>query len=132
MDCLSVHHLQVLSQHVLVRDFRIPNGVRILQRIIGKDAVDAGRLDDDIGIDFTSPQGGRRVGRDERAARPRGQDHDTALLQVPDTAPANERFSHRRNRDRALNSRRNPEMFHHVLQSQGVDRRGQHTHVMSR
>ena len=70
-DRLGVHHPQVLPQDVLVAQLAVEHGVRVLLRIVAEDAVHAGGLQQDVGVEFQGPLGGRRVGGHERAARAR-------------------------------------------------------------
>ena len=56
------------------------------------DAVHPRRLQQHLGLDLVGAQRRRRVGREERVARAAGEEHDAALLEVPDRAPADERL----------------------------------------
>ena len=94
------------------------------------DAVDFGRFEQHVGLDLPGPQGGRRVGRDERAAGPGRQDHDPPLFKMPHAAATDERLGHAFHADGRLQPRRHADLLQGILQRQAVDHRGQHPHVM--
>jgi hypothetical protein len=60
--------------------------------ILVVDAIDAGRLHHDLGADLHGAQRRGRVGREERVARARREDHQAALLEVADGAAADVRL----------------------------------------
>ena len=59
---LRVHDLQVLLEHILERDVRITDRMGVFLGIVGVDAVHAGSLEHDIGVDLAGTKGGRGVG----------------------------------------------------------------------
>jgi hypothetical protein len=131
MDRLSVHNLQVLAKHVLIRNLRIPHGMRVLQRVVGIHSVYTSRLHQQVRIDFSSTKSGRGIGRDERASGPCCKDHNPTLFEMANTPSTNKGFGNRRDRNRTLDSGWNPVMLHDILQCQGIDRRSEHPHVVS-
>ena len=67
-----------------------PARVRVLGRIGGVDAVDLGRLEQNLRADLLGAQRGGRVGGEVRVARTAGEDADAPLLQVAQAASPNE------------------------------------------
>ena len=61
---------------------------------------------------------------------PAAEDDDTALLEVPDGAAADERLGHRAHLDRGDDARHDALLLEGVLQRQRVDHRRQHSHVV--
>ena len=131
-DCLVVHHPQVLPPHVVVAELAVEDGVGILFGIVAEDAVHAGGLQEDFGLQFQCPLGGGRVGGDERAAGAAGQDDDPALLQVAPCPAADVRLGHAVGADGRHQPGVAAQRLQGVLQGQAVDHRGQHAHVMGR
>ena len=54
VKCLSIHDLQILGENITVTDVRVENGVRVFNRILGKDTIDLCRLQDHVSINFPS------------------------------------------------------------------------------
>ena len=74
----------------------------------------------------------RRIGREERVARPGGEDHDPALLQVANRAAADVRLGDLVHGDRGHDPCRHAGPFEGVLQRQAVHDRREHAHVVAR
>src|SRR5437773_4866379 len=74
-----IHHAQLVDHDVAVADRLVALRFRITLGIGGIDAVDAGGLDDDVGVDLDRAQGSRRVGREVGIARARREDHHAPL-----------------------------------------------------
>ena len=127
---LSVHHFQVLPQEVLVRNLRVANGVWVLLRVFGVDAVHLGRFEQHISFDLASTQRGGGVGRHEGTAGAGGQDDDSAFFQMADTASANERLSDFLHLNRRLQPRLYAGVLERVLQREAIDDSRQHPHVV--
>jgi hypothetical protein len=68
--------------------------VRILLRVGSIDAIHLGGLEHDLRPDFRATQGGGGIGREERVARARGEDHDLAFFEVADCLAADIRLDH--------------------------------------
>src|SRR5208283_6238668 len=94
-DSGRVHHAQALGQHLEVGDLGEPDGLGELQRVAVIDAVDAGGLDDHVGLDLERPQGGGGVGGKVRIGCAGGENGDAAFFQVADGAAADVRFGYR-------------------------------------
>ena len=73
-DGRHVHDLELVAQDLLEGEVLVEDGVRVFLGVGRVDAVDAGRLEQDLGAQLLAAQRGRGVGRDERAARAGGQD----------------------------------------------------------
>ena len=55
-ECRGVHDLQLTIQRLVERDRRVPRRIRILFGIGRVNAIDLGRLQNDLGTDFRSAQ----------------------------------------------------------------------------
>ena len=105
--------------------------VGIRERIRLVDAVDLGRLEQDLGVDLDGPQRGRRVGREVRVAGAGDEDRDPALLEVADGAAPDVRLGDLVHRDRAHHPRRDPDVLERILEGQAVHDRGEHADVVA-
>jgi len=121
---------RVAFEHLLIGQTLVADRVRVLFRILAVDPVDAGRLEKDIDAEFAGEQGGRRVGRDEGPARPAGEDHDAAHLEVAGASAADVRLGDPVHADGGHEPGFAPEMFQHVLNRKAVDDGPQHPHVV--
>ena len=108
----------------------IEDGVRVFLGIGRVDAVDAGRLEQDLGAELLAAERGRGVGRDERASRAGGQDDHAPFVEVGQGPAADERLGHFVHADRGQEPRRTPLVLERVLQGQAVDHGRRHAHVM--
>src|SRR5262249_36635919 len=72
----GVHHLQIARQHLVVGQRVVARGFGILLGIGGVDAVDAGALEERIGIHLGGAQGGGGVSGEKRIAGAGGEDDD--------------------------------------------------------
>ena len=61
---------------------------------------------------------------------PAREDDDAAFFQMPDGAPPNEWLGHLVHLDRGLHARVDFLFFQRILQSERIDHRGQHSHVI--
>ena len=77
-----------------------------------------------------SAERGRGVGREERVARARGEDHHAALLEVADGPPADVGLGHRAHLDGGQHARLKARLLERVLQRQRVDDGREHPHVV--
>ncbi len=107
--------------------------VRVHPRVAVVDAVHGVlRHQDRLGADLERPQRRGGVGREERVARPSGEDHDPALLQVAHGAPADVRLrnlGHRQGREHA-GLRAAP--LERVLDGHRVEHAREHPRVVGR
>src|SRR5829696_367417 len=126
-----VHDGKVVGEQVHVVEPRQAHGVGILPRVPVVNPVHhvLGH-EQGVGVDLQRPQRRPCVGGEERVARPRGEDHDTALLEVPDGAPADVRLGDLLDLDRGLDPGGYAASFEGGLQSHGVDDGAKHRHVV--
>ena len=112
---------------------------KCLELLCGRDLARVGVVDavdrvlsheDDVRVDLGRAQGSGGVAREERVPRPRGEDHDVALLEVVDRPPADIGLGDLGDRDRGLNAHLGSDGLELALQRQGVDDHGEHAHVM--
>ena len=128
----GVHHAQPALEDVDVADAREPLRLRVLHGIGGVDAVDLGRLEDDLGLDLEGPERRRGVGREVRAAEAGAEDDDPALLQVPDDPAADERLGHGLDLDGRDVPGDDALLLQGVLEGDPVHDRGQEAHLVGR
>src|SRR5216683_7902670 len=83
-DRRGVHHLQPTAEVLTVVQPHEADRVRRGVRIGVVDAVDLGALEDRVRADLQGSLRGGGVRREERGAQAGPEDHDAALLQVPD------------------------------------------------
>ncbi len=83
-------------------------------------------------MELGCPQRGGGVGREERVAGARGEDHDPALLEVAHRAPADVRLGDLGDRDRRLHAGLDVLLLERVLERQRVEHRREHPHVVAR
>ena len=88
-DRRCVHDAQVVGEHLVEGQRRIADGLRVLDGVGGIHAVDLRRLDENVGADLDRAQARGGVGREERIARARREDRDSALFEVAHRAAAN-------------------------------------------
>ena len=130
LDGGHVHHPQIVAQHLAVRQLLVADGVRVLLGVVAVDAVDLGRLQQDVGLQLAGPQGGGGVGGHERVAGAAGEDDDAALLQVADGSGGGCTARPPLHADGRLQPRLAAEALQGVLQGQAVEDGGEHAHVV--
>ena len=74
----------MLGEHLVVGNFVVANCRRVLCGICRVDAVDVLGKQDRVRVNLCRAQDSARIGREERVAGAAGEDHDAALLQMPD------------------------------------------------
>jgi hypothetical protein len=89
-------------------------------------------LQQDFGLDLCRPERGGGVGSEIGVAHARGEDDDASLVQVAKGAAADVRLGHFGHRDGRQHPRGLARTLDGVLQSEGVDDRGQHAHGVRR
>ena len=87
-----------------------------------------GALQDHLGVDLRSPQGGRGVGGEVRVAGAAGQDDHPALLEVADGPPTDVGLGHLGHLDGGLDPGVLVEALEGVLEGQAVDDGAEHAH----
>ena len=94
------------------------------------DAVDLGRLEEDVGVDLDRTQTRGGIGREEGIARARAENHDTTLLEMADRAPANVILANLVDAQRRHDPRIGAEALERVLHRERIDHGGEHSHVI--
>src|SRR5215471_13581249 len=125
-----VHDLQAQAEHLAIVKLVEPHRPGHLPWISIVDPVHLGALEQRLGPDLQRPLGRARIGREEGGAEPRPEDHDPALLQVPDRPAGDVGLGHLAHRDRGLDPGVHAQLFQHILQRETVDNRAQHAHVV--
>ena len=129
-DRRRVHDAQVVGEHLIERQRRIANGLRILDRIRRIHAVDLRRLDQDVGADLDGAQAGRRVGREERIAGAGREDRDAPLLEVAHGAAANVVLADLVDLQRRHDAHAGTLALERVLHRERVDDGREHAHLI--
>ena len=107
-------------------------GVGIGARVAVVDAPHAVlRHQDRLGLDLERAQRGGRVGREVRVAGAAGEDHDAALLEVPDRAAADVRLGHLADVERREHARVGAVPLERLLHRERVEDRREHAHVVA-
>src|SRR6266550_3930264 len=88
------------------------------------------RHQDRVGADLQGAQGCRRVGREERIARARGEDDDAPLLEMPDRAPPDVGLRDLPHLERRLDTRVRALPLQYVLERERVEQRREHAGVV--
>ena len=127
----GVHDLEAAVQHLHVVERVEPHGVRAPARVLVVDPVDPllGHQDR-AGLDLDRPQRRGRVGREVRAAGAAGEDDHPALLEMPHRPPPDVGLGDLAHLHRGLHPRLEALALHRVLERQGVDDRGEQSHVV--
>src|SRR6266487_5790695 len=126
-----VHHAELFHQRLAVGDLLVTFRLRVFLRIAVVDAVHLRRLQNHLRADFIRAQRRRGVRGEIRIARAAAEDDHPPFFQVPDGAAANERLGDLGHRDGALDAGGYAVLFQRVLQGEGVDNSGQHSHVIA-
>src|SRR5271166_972724 len=127
-----IHHAQAAAQHFHVADLVEHGGVLHHDWVIGINAVDLGRLQNDVSFDFHGTQRGGGVGGEIRIAGASGENYDAALLQVANGATPDERLGHLVHFESTHDAGEDVLLFQRILQRKSVDHRSQHAHVIGR
>ncbi|MNG05349.1 hypothetical protein D3C84_885350 [compost metagenome] len=106
-------------------------GMRVFERVSGVDAIDLGRLEHDIGIDFDCTQAGCRIRRKERVAGTGRENHHVLGVQVAHGLAAIVVIGHANHGDGRHHDGRDIGTFQRVAHGQGVHHSGQHAHVVA-
>ena len=135
----SMHRLTAVASRTLswsrsrsrVVELSVALGVGVRHRVAVVDAVDLGRLEQDLGVDLDGAQGGRRVGREVRVAGAGHEHRDAALLEVADRAAPDVRLGDLVHRDRGHDPGRHAGPLEGVLEGQAVHDRREHADVVA-
>src|SRR5580765_3292578 len=129
-DCCSVHNLQATLDDFHVGDL-LGHGRVLHQEGIGiVDAIDFGGLQDYFCFDLHCPERGGGVGREVGIAGSGSKDHNPLFLEMANRAASNERLRDLVHLDGCHHASVDGSFFKRVLQSQGVDHGGEHTHMV--
>ena len=120
----------MLGDGVVERNRVEQGGVRILLRIGRVDAVDLGGLQDDLGTDLGTAQGGCRVGGEERIAGTGGEDHHFAFFQVLQGFRTHVRLDDLLDADGRHDACNDADVAHGIGQGQCIHHGGKHAHVV--
>jgi hypothetical protein len=128
----GVHDAQPALQRLHVRDLGDEHGLGVLARIGGVDALHPVLGHEDrFRVDLHSAQRRRGVGREERVARPRREDHDPALLEVAHRAASDVRLGDLRDSERRLHAGLDRGLLERVLERERVQNSCEHAHVVA-
>src|SRR4051812_34097858 len=126
-----IDHLESLLQGIEVGDPVELDRMVVDVRVGRVDAVDAVLRDEhDLGAHLQRTLSGDGVGREVRKSGARAEDHDAALLHVPDRAARDVRLRHLGHGDRGLHARLRARLLEEVLQRERVHHRAEHAHVV--
>src|SRR4051812_462455 len=127
----EVHHAQPPLERLHVRDLLDELGVGVLARVGGEHPLDAVlRHEDRLGVDLACTQRRGGVGREERVAGTRREDHDAALLEVAHRAAADVGLGDLADVEGRLHARVHVELLERVLELQRVQDDREHAHVV--
>src|SRR5690606_15223565 len=127
-----VHDFQSADDGLVETDARIARGVGVFVGVGTVDAVDLGRLEDNLGTDFRAAQGSGRVGREEGVARTGREDDDLAFLEIAQCLGADVGFDHLVDTQGRLYAGVDAAVFERILQGKRVHDGGHHAHVVGR
>ena len=96
------------------------------------DAVDLGRLEQDLGVDLDGAQAGRGVGGEERVAGACAENHHPPLLEMAHRAASDVVLADLVDAQRRHDPGVGAQALESVLQRQRIDHRGEHPHVIGR
>ena len=103
---------------------------RVLDRVVVVDAVDLGRLEQQVGLDLDRAQARGGVGREERIAGAGGEDRHAALLEVPHRATADVVLADLVDAHRGHDADLHAEALERVLQRERVHDGREHAHLV--
>src|ERR1039457_864089 len=123
-----VHELQLPAQHLAIVKLVKPHRIRACPGIRVVDPVDLRALEHGLRPDLQSALRVTRIGGEEGRAEARAEDHDPALLQMPDGPPGNVGLGDLPHGDRGLHAGVNTEFLQHILEGEAVDHCAEHAH----
>ena len=123
--------LQLVAEQVGVFEVSVALRIGVRHGVLVVDAVDLGRLEQDLGVDLDGAQGGRGVGREVRVAGAGHEHRDAALLEVADGAAADVRLGDLVHGDRGHDPGRHAGPLEGVLERQAVHDRREHADVVA-
>ena len=126
-----VEDLELVAEQVRVVEMSVAPRIGVRHRVFVVDAVDLGRLEQDLGVDLDRAQGGGGVGREVRVAGAGHEERDAALLEVADGAPPDVRLGDLVHRDRGHDPGRDAGPLERVLEGQAVHDRREHADVVA-
>src|SRR6266404_2927175 len=129
-DGRGVHHVEAIIQHLVKGQVRVALRLGIEIRIGIIDSVDLGGLQENLGINLDGAQAGRGVGGEEGIARAGAEYDDPPLLQMAHCPAPDIVLAYFVDPQRRHDPRIDPLGLERILHRQGVDDRGQHSHVI--
>src|SRR5262245_19897093 len=126
----GVHHRELFLQDSHVAKLVYLDCVRVFSGVGCKDAANAGRLHNDVGLNLQRAHSRRSVGGEERLSDAGGENDHAAFFDVADGAAADERLGDFAHLYRGDDAGEDVQLFERVLQRDGVHHRRQHSHVI--
>src|SRR6516164_3086212 len=125
-----VHDVEPVGKYLVEAEPCVARRLRVAQRIIGKDPVHLGRLQQHIGIDLDGAQRRRGIGGEERIAGTGGEDRHPSLFQMAHGAAADVVLAHLVDADSGHDAHVHPEALECILHGERIHHRRQHAHVV--
>ncbi len=94
-------------------------------------AVDAGGLGDDLGVDFEAAQRGRRIGGEVRIRCSGGEDDGASFFEMTNGPAANIGLGHLMHLNRGHDAGGNTQAFERILKGERIDDGCEHPHVIA-
>ncbi len=129
-DSGDVHDAQAELDDVRVGDLVILGSGGVLLGVCGVDAVDAGGFEEDLGADLHRAQAGRGVGGEVGVSGAGGEDDDASFFQMADGTAADVGLGDLVHLDGGHDADGDSGLLDGVLQRDGVDDGGEHSHVI--
>ena len=126
----SIHDFQILRQDFIMGNCLILDGIRELMRVFVIDAIDHGRLTEDIRFDLGSAKCGACICREERVTGSAGEDDDPLLLKVSHRTLSDIRFCHLTDIDCRHDTCYGSGLFKRIRDCKSIHKCGQHTHMV--
>jgi hypothetical protein len=127
----AVHHFEVLRKGFVEGELVVFDGRGVLLGIGGVDPVDAGALEEGVGADLEGAERGAAVGGEERVAGAAGDDDDGALFEFGDGVVTHIVMGEGLHRNGGEYLGGNTFGFDEAGEGQGVDHRGEHSHLVA-
>jgi len=130
--CGGIHHFQPTTERIAVGDRFESVGTRVGAGIAVVDAVHFGGFEESVGADLARAESGGGVGGEKRMSGAGGEDDHAAFFKMAEGPSPDEGLRHVFHFDRGHHAGLDAGLFERVLESEGVDHRGEHTHVVGR
>ena len=130
-DRRQVHHTQLAVEHFVISQAIELLGMRILEWVGSVHAIDLGRLEHHIGIDFDGAQAGSRISGKERITSASSENHHLTGFQMTHGLASVVMIGHPDHGNGRHDDGRNVRALQGVAHGQGIHYRGQHAHVVA-